>query len=163
MSIISVSLATDGTTADVADVNTPINTIVTLVNGNLDNDNIKAAAGIDGSKLASATIVNSKMNLSNTTDANGWSIISLGSVSLASKTYNYEAGSVAVDAVVNLGIVNAPVSGTILHRAWSSSIAGNATVFLLTRENDTMYLRNVAGGAADPNTIRVDFIYIMTA
>jgi len=53
MGIVTVSLVADGTTADVADVNTPINTIVTEINGNLDNNNIKAAAGIDPTKLAS--------------------------------------------------------------------------------------------------------------
>lgn len=56
MGTISVSLPTDGTTADVADVNTPINTIVNEFNGNIDNANIKSAAAIAGSKLADASI-----------------------------------------------------------------------------------------------------------
>lgn len=53
MGVISVSLPGDGQTADVADYNTPINTIVTEINGNLDNANIKSAAAIATSKLAS--------------------------------------------------------------------------------------------------------------
>lgn len=53
MGLISLSLPSDGTTADVADVNTPFNTIATAINGNLDNNNIKASAGINTSKLAS--------------------------------------------------------------------------------------------------------------
>lgn len=56
MSTVSVSLPSDGTTADVTDYNTPINTIVNEINGNLDNDNIKASAGISGSKLANSSI-----------------------------------------------------------------------------------------------------------
>lgn len=53
MGLISLSLPSDGTTADVADVNTPFNTIATAINGNLDNNNIAASAGINTSKLAS--------------------------------------------------------------------------------------------------------------
>lgn len=56
MATISVTLPTDGTTADVADVNTPITTIVNEINGNLDNANIKSAAAISGSKLADNSI-----------------------------------------------------------------------------------------------------------
>jgi|ERR1044071_4626391 hypothetical protein len=53
MGIISVSLPTDGTTADDADVNTPLTTIVNEFNGNIDNANIKSGAAIAGSKIAS--------------------------------------------------------------------------------------------------------------
>lgn len=52
MATISVSLPTDGTTADVADYNTPITTIVNEINGNLDNANIKSAAAIAFSKIS---------------------------------------------------------------------------------------------------------------
>ena len=52
MATISVSLPSDGTTADVSDYNTPITTIVNEVNGNLDNANIKTGAAIATSKLA---------------------------------------------------------------------------------------------------------------
>src|SRR5690242_11567041 len=58
MGTISVSLPSDGTTADVADYNTPINTIVDEVNGNLDNDNIAAGAAIATSKLANDSGIN---------------------------------------------------------------------------------------------------------
>lgn len=56
MATISVTLPTDGTTADVADYNTPVTTIVNEINGNLDNDNIDSAAAISGSKLADNSI-----------------------------------------------------------------------------------------------------------
>lgn len=52
MATISVSLPSDGQTADAADYNTPITTIVNEFNGNIDNNNIKGAAGIATSKLA---------------------------------------------------------------------------------------------------------------
>lgn len=44
-----------------SDYNTPINTIVSEFNGNLDNNNIKASAGIDGSKIADASIPAAKL------------------------------------------------------------------------------------------------------
>src|SRR4051812_42420252 len=63
MGTISVTLPTDGTTADVADVNTPITTIVTELNGNIDNANIKTGAAIATSKLADdAGITNAKIS-----------------------------------------------------------------------------------------------------
>lgn len=76
MGIINANLPADGSTADVADYNNPINTIVTAINGGLDNDNIKAAAGIDPTKLA----------FSNTTDANGWTVYNYGILKLYLKS-----------------------------------------------------------------------------
>lgn len=61
MGTISVSLPSDGSTADVADYNTPITTIVNTVNGNIDNANIKSGAAIDASKLASNSLTNTQM------------------------------------------------------------------------------------------------------
>lgn len=52
MATVSVSLPSDGTTADVSDYNTPITTIVNEFNGNIDNTNVKAGAAISTSKLA---------------------------------------------------------------------------------------------------------------
>ena len=63
MANISVSLPSDGETVDVADYNTPINTIVNEINGSLDNSNIAAAAAIAGSKLANTTVGLSQLDL----------------------------------------------------------------------------------------------------
>lgn len=52
MGTVSVSLPSDGSTADVSDYNTPITTIVNEMNGNIDNANIKSAAAIDFAKIA---------------------------------------------------------------------------------------------------------------
>lgn len=54
-------MPSDGSTADVSDYNGPINTIVNEINGNLDNDNIDAAAAIAGSKLANDSIPGTKI------------------------------------------------------------------------------------------------------
>jgi len=61
MATISVSLPADGDTIDVADYNTPVTTIVNAINGNLDNDNIAAAAAIAGTKLADSAITTVKI------------------------------------------------------------------------------------------------------
>lgn len=60
MGIISVTLPSDGTTADVADYNTPINTIVTAINGNLDSTNL-ADNAVSTSKLANANVTMPKI------------------------------------------------------------------------------------------------------
>ena len=61
MGLISLTLPNDGETIEAADVNTPLNTIATAINGNLDNANIKTAAAIDGSKIASASLTATQM------------------------------------------------------------------------------------------------------
>ena len=62
MGTISVSLPSDGTTADVSDYNTPLTTITNAINGNLDNANIASGAAIATSKLADdAGITNAKI------------------------------------------------------------------------------------------------------
>lgn len=59
MSVISVSLPSDGTTADVSDYNTPITTIVNAINGNLDSTNI---ASLSGTKITAGTIPGSALD-----------------------------------------------------------------------------------------------------
>lgn len=54
MGTISVSLPSDGQTADAADYNVPINTIVSEINGGLDSDNIEAG-GVVPNSLVSGT------------------------------------------------------------------------------------------------------------
>jgi hypothetical protein len=53
MALINISLPSDGSTADVSDYNTPLNTVVNEFNGQIDNANIKTGAAIATSKLAS--------------------------------------------------------------------------------------------------------------
>lgn len=76
MANISVSLPSDGETIEVADYNTPINTIVNEFNGGIDDSNIASGAAISGSKLADKTVTTGKMDGGSTdgvllTDASG--------------------------------------------------------------------------------------------
>jgi len=68
MALVTKSIKTGGTTslqsgenATAADVNTDSDTLFNLVNGNLDDDNIKAGAAIAGSKLDLASTITSAM------------------------------------------------------------------------------------------------------
>lgn len=53
MGTISITTPSDGETADASDVNNPLNTIVTAINGNLDSNNI-SAGGITPANLSSS-------------------------------------------------------------------------------------------------------------
>lgn len=70
MGTISVSLPSDGQTADAADYNTPVTTIVNAINGGLDNANIASGAAIATSKLADdAGVTTAKIANDAVTDA----------------------------------------------------------------------------------------------
>lgn len=62
MGTVSTTLPSDGQTIDAADVNTPINAILSEFNGNIDDDNIKTGANINGSKLAADSIPATKFD-----------------------------------------------------------------------------------------------------
>jgi hypothetical protein len=66
MGTVSVTLPADGTTADVADYNTPITTIVTAINGNLDNNNISS---VSGTKITAGTVPGTALD---TNTRGGW-------------------------------------------------------------------------------------------
>lgn len=59
MPIINVDLPSDDTTADVADYNTPITTILGVLNGQLDDDNI---ASLSGTKITAGTLPETALN-----------------------------------------------------------------------------------------------------
>lgn len=93
MGTISVSLPSDGQTIDAADVNSPINTIVAVINGNLDNDNIASGANISGTKLASAS---TPLSVLDATSRGGW----IAGVLAAPNTITYN-GNRSYDLVFN--------------------------------------------------------------
>lgn len=56
MSLVSPTQVSDGSTADASDINTPVNQLAAVINGNIDNSNIVSGAAIDGAKIASNSI-----------------------------------------------------------------------------------------------------------
>lgn len=89
MATITVSLPSDGTTIEAADYNTPINTIVNEINGNLDNNNIASAAAISGSKLADASITNAKLSTATGEIGAAWQSWTPTFVNLSGGTLNF--------------------------------------------------------------------------
>lgn len=75
MANVSISLPADGTVATVSQYNTPLTVIANEINGNLDNTNIKATAGIDASKIAGGTsgMYGAWQDISTTATIVGWS------------------------------------------------------------------------------------------
>lgn len=59
----------DGETSSGTEVEAEFNTLFTLVNGNIDNANVKAGANITGSKLASGSVTETQMSASTLTTA----------------------------------------------------------------------------------------------
>jgi hypothetical protein len=51
MGQVSLTLPSDGTTIEAADVNNPFNSLLNEFNGNIDDNNIKSGANIAGTKL----------------------------------------------------------------------------------------------------------------
>jgi len=94
----------DGTTASAAEVNTDFDTLYTLVNGNLDNDNVKASAGIVASKIAAGTFA------AGTYSFLGSTLSSLGTVSAATSITT--SALVATTADINAGTFDGIVGGT---------------------------------------------------
>ena len=62
MSLVSPTQVSDGTTADACDINTPVNQLAAVINGNIDDNNINTTANIQGSKIATSTITNTQMS-----------------------------------------------------------------------------------------------------
>ena len=70
MPLISPTLPSDGTNAVASSVDTPLNAILTLINGGLDDANI---ASVSGTKITAGTLPNSALS---TTAQQGWNTLS---------------------------------------------------------------------------------------
>lgn len=99
MGSISVSLPADDSTADVADYNTPITTIVNAINGGLDNANIISGAAIDPSKIAggSASMLSAWQSYTPT-----FSNLTIGNGTLVAK-YNQIGKNISVRVSIVFG------------------------------------------------------------
>jgi len=70
MSLVSLTLPSDGQTAHVSDVNVPFNQLANVINGNLDNTNISS---LSGTKIQTGTIPGTAMDA---TSQSGWQSLS---------------------------------------------------------------------------------------
>ena len=134
MANISVSLPSDGSTADAADLSSPINTIVNEFNGNIDNSNIKSGAAIATSKLADdAGITTAKIADGAVTDAkwrNGVAFGGTSNQSMPTGATNVTTYTEVFDVGANFnhttGIFTVPVNG-IYHFSATSGIDNSIT------------------------------------
>jgi len=119
MGNISVSLPNDGETIDSADYNTPINTIVTLVNGNLDSDNL-ASNSVGTSELQADSVTTIKVadinitseKLKSTVGFRGTTTQSIASTASPSTITTYtEVSDFGSNFDHTTGIFSAPYNG----------------------------------------------------
>jgi len=155
MGLISVSLPSDGTTADVSDYNTPINTIVTEINGGLNNANIATAAAIDGSKIADASITSGKIvgisKSTLTTDSNPYKFRArrVAAQNAGSSTFaiiNFDTEDFDTnnnfDTTTNVGRYTVPVSGFYQFNArYSTSLTAGAQLLIALYKNGSIIER----------------------
>lgn len=174
MGTISVSLPTDGTTADVADYNTPINTIVNVINGNIDNANVKSGAAIATSKLAADNGITGAM-LSTSAICLGYAQITANVTSTSGAgaqltgltvTVTIPAGGRKIKITVySLGLYNsvsassyglslwdgAVVAGTQLQSAQFNNATGAATAYNMTTPATMIAVATPAAGSKTYN------------
>lgn len=131
MANISVSLPSDGTTADVSDYNTPINTMVNEINGGLDNSNIAASAAIAGSKLADNTVTSEKIDFA--TFKLGMSTISTNQTTSGSTELTLTGSSVTVTVPSGVNRLTATINLPLI----SISDGASSRFLLRVREGAT--------------------------
>lgn len=164
MSTISLSLPADGQTIDAADVNTPFNTIATAINGNLDDDNVKASAGINGSKIATSTITNTQMATAvkpitlmneNTFDHVASGVVITGDSLGVNKNYSITAGAVyIVGERLTVAAVSAQTVAASKDRYIDLRSNGDGTAIYVTNEVNN----NAASQALTAGDIRVGIV-----
>lgn len=144
MGNISVSLPSDGTTADVADYNTPITTIVNAINGNLDNSNLVSGAAIATDRIADNAITTNKIANSNITSdkiATDSHIISYVETGTGQST----ASTSLIDATSMTVTFTTPASCTkVMLRAEatiSSDTAGATFTLAITNSSNTIQVQ----------------------
>jgi hypothetical protein len=105
MATISTSLPADGDTIDAADYNTPINTIVNVINGNLDSDNL-AANAVGTSEIADSSVTYAK------TDGKIW-WEEIGRTTLSAAGDTITVSTIPARKYLTIIVSTIPTGGTI--------------------------------------------------
>lgn len=129
MTLISPTQVADGSPRVAANINTPVNEIAAVVNGNLDNSNIATGAGIDGAKLADASVTNAKLatNAAWSSWTPTWTNLTVSGSTVTAK-YQQIGKTVFWRLNVILGGGNAPTGAlSFTLPVTSANYAGNAS------------------------------------
>lgn len=162
MGLINIPDLSDNTGADANDVNSRMATILSLVNGNIDNANIKAG-GVTAANLATGSVTNSKLSTADGDIGGAWQSYTPTFGSLSGGTTNYavymQVGK-RVDFKLKYTLGGAGVSGAVtfsLPVAMASRTAATTDVFNVNVElNDTSGNAYLAGAAwLDANTMKI--------
>lgn len=126
-------------------------TLATVVNGNIDSDNLKNG-GVTREKIAAGAISSDKLGFEKYVDANGWLITDLGLVKLATKSRTFTIPSVGNGGIgfVQVADNSAPVG--------FNPGATNNTMIAVNITNGNAYRWNIVfeqGSKFVPTTIPV--------
>lgn len=150
MALITPQQLADNTIHTAADHNNPINTIANEFNGNIDNANIKAAAGIATSKIASdGGTLTAKLSNPYRFRARRVAALTLGGSSFQKVTFDTEDfdSNNNFDVTTNIGRYTAPIAGWYQFNARWSSITTSLQVIALYK-NGTIYQRGNHGSTS---------------
>lgn len=95
MSLIDYTQLEDGQDASANGLNERFGKIIDTVNGNIDVQNLKNGA-VTREKIAPKSITSDKLGFEKYIDDNGWMVIDLGMVKLASKTRSFKTKNIGV-------------------------------------------------------------------
>ena len=157
MPLISTTLPSDGTTIDAADVNTPFNDILNVVNGNIDSDNV-ATGGLNYENFGTITgeIPASDMqdsgNVEKFRDEANVAFVASGCVWSALSGLN---GAMTAGVVYNAnGVRNAP--GAVASKTFTAS----RDTYVDIATNGAVSYSEVTNGAAAP-AITTDYVRLV--
>jgi hypothetical protein len=136
MPIVVVTLPNDGEDADAADVDNPINAILAVLNGNIDQDNL-ADGGVTSAKLAAGAVTSSKLGADAKT---GWNDLTSSASSVTNNgqhSYDVVFNSVNLTSILSNGMrlklprtVAPPTQNTFLNgsnQAWRNTSPSGIT------------------------------------
>jgi hypothetical protein len=185
MATITVSLPSDGDTIDVADYNTPINTIVNEINGSLNADNL-AANAVTTAKIADGNVTNAKLSTTAGELGGAWKDWTPTLTNLSGGTLNFAkytqigktilfrfkytlagagvAGTPTVTVPVNMAIssVTDAIDGVVKFVVGGTTYTGNArpvdatAISLLVHKADVTYLTQANLTTLVPGTWAAD-------
>lgn len=164
MGLINFTPITDGTTADAADVNSPLTTIYNEFNGNISNANIASNAAIAGSKLADDSVTAAKLD----SDAIGHGYLEIARTTLGSNGDTITVSSIPARKYIKVVAFFTATGGNVTANLTFNGDTGNTyarrqsvnggTDATVTSQSSI----GLSSAATDPNYYYMDFANLAT-